>query len=348
MDQELLHAIFQDNTVGNKDTELENLRRRCEALEAAVLSLALGVYDVQDYVSLYSRYPRLRRKLKKCGQNMHIPLTKYHAVQLKRGAPPIQIDTKYLVESAMSLERSRVLDLFKRGYHTVAGSIYAEYEALVRKSLAYKFLEKATKLFLMFLGIVISACGLLVYIVRRPKAVIRFIFRLDVSLAEKARRVIHTWFPMLLNPERYLRDVHNDPNHRVFAELSNTLEANWWSGDTGSYSDGGQFDDTMSDIESEESGVVRVSIDAPRSQSMHDATPIEITSQFTTSPRIEPVVVETLADICPPRGNIIDDSGSPNHLDNSSHPTAQDEDSIYGRWIIIAVATVLAIIYVIL
>lgn len=342
MNQELLQAIFQDNAVGNKDTELENLKRRCEVLEAAVLSLALGVYDVQDYISLYAKFPRLRRRLKKCGQNMHIPLTKYHAVQFKKGGPPIQVDTQYLVESAISLERSRVLDLFKQGYHTVAGSIHAEHEALVRKSLIYKLLEKATKVMLMLLGIIISAGGLLIYVARRPKAVIKFVLRLDIPLTEKIRRVIHTWFPMLLNPERYLRDVHNDSNHRVLAELSNTLEGNWWNGDTGSYSDGGQFDDTMSDMVSEESGVALVSVDAPELQPTCDASPIEILSQTVISPRTDPVVIDALTDVCPSRNTIIENCVS------SNHTTAHNEENIYGRWIVITVAIVLIIIYAML
>ena len=335
MAQDLLHAIFQDNAVGNKDTELESLRHRCEALEVAVLSLALGVYDVQDYISLYAKYPKLRRKLKKCGQNMHVPLTKYHAVQFKKGGPPIQIDTQYLVESAISLEKSRVLDLFKQGYHTVAGVIHMEYEALVRRSIYYKFLEQATKILLMFLGIVISIFGLFVHIVRSPKKAIRFILRIDISFTEKVRRVVQTWFPMLLNPERYLRDVHNDPNHRVLAEISNTLEGNWWNSDMGSYSEGGQFDDTMSEMASEESGVALISVDAPDSQSICGASPIVGVPQFIVSPRIEPAII----DVCPSQST----SGQ-----SSNNPATQDESSIYGKGIVIVVAAILVIVYIML
>lgn len=340
MTQDLLHAILQDNAVGSKDTELENLRHRCEALEAAVLSLALGIYDVQDYISLYAKYPKLRRKLRKCGHNMHVPLTKYHVAQFKKGGPPIQIDTQYLVESAISLEKSHVLDLFKQGYHTVAGSIHTEHEAIVRRSLYYKFLEQATKILLMFLGIIISAFGLLVHIVRRPKKAIKFILRIDISFTEKVHRIVHTWFPMLVNPERYLRDVHNDPNHRVLVEISNTLESNWWNADMGSYSEGEHFDDTISDMISEESGAPQPSADAPESQSICGASPIEGTLHSIVSPRIEPLVIGVLTDVRPPRNDI---PGEP-----PSSLTTQEGRSTYGQWAVIIVAVILAIVYIML
>ncbi|TNJ28248.1 hypothetical protein GMRT_14399 [Giardia muris] len=225
-----LNTLLLHSGVIARDAELDALRQRCETLELAVLSLSMGIYELEDYTAFIARYPRLRRRLQKKLGAMHTPLMQYHSRPFAQAGRPVRLDSADMLATAVSIERASILSKLEGGFQTVAGKLVQMREQQRRNSLWYPFIERCMKCILFTFGVLYSAFHLFGFCFLHPVRVVQYCFK-PIPFSSKVRRVLFEWFPMCIDPQAFLRDMENPVDGDLLNEIVNAAGFSRWQDD---------------------------------------------------------------------------------------------------------------------
>lgn len=225
-----LNTLLLHSGVIARDAELDALRQRCESLELAVLSLSMGVYELEDYISFLARYPRLRRRLHKRLGAMHTPLMQYHSRPFAQAGRPVRLDSADMLATAVSIERASILSKLEGGFQTVAGKLVQMREQQRRNSFWYPVIERSMKCILFTFGVLYSAFHLCGFCLLHPIRVTHYCFK-PIPFSTKVRRVLFEWFPMCIDPQAFLRDMENPVDGDLINEIVAAAGFSRWQDD---------------------------------------------------------------------------------------------------------------------